>query len=113
MKTRFQVNAVVDTLAHAETIRTNLETQLAGKDIFERHSFEVSSEGGEISVHADFRFNLRADRDSVRDWIQDQLRDHPIVKTWILSVILSWHDCSHDSELVQDCKTTNYFEWKR
>ena len=45
MKPRFKMVITVDTLAHAQTIRDKIVTQLAGKDIFEQHSLTAFRDG--------------------------------------------------------------------
>lgn len=115
MKPRFSLYAEVDTLAHANTIKNNINTQLSGKDIFETVGFSVSKgsvlDSNQFLISADWRFNNQTDRDSLKDWAQDQIQNNPQVKVWVTSAKLSWHSCSHDDSIIQDCSTTNYFEW--
>ena len=116
-KPRFNLYAEIDTLAHAGTIRNAIQSELVGKDLFELHNLSASSGNAlnpnKIVVSADFRFNTQVDRDSVIDWIKDQIQNHPQIKTWISAAKLTSHICSHDDEEVKDCKTTNYAEWNR
>lgn len=109
-KPRLQLTAVIDTETHADTIIASIRTQLVGKDVFEEHSLKrsVDVETGKILLCFDLRFNSEIDRNSVRTWLRDQVRDHPVVKTWVQSVTLTRHECSHDDVTVQDCKTTDY-----
>lgn len=111
-KPRFYLYAEVDTLAHANTIKTSIQNQLAGKDIFETHNLSAMDDVyGKHFIVADWRFNRGIDRDALKDWAQDQIQNHPQVKVWVTSAKLSWHLCTHDDQSVQDCKTTNYSEW--
>lgn len=114
-KPRFKLYAEVDTLAHAETIRQSLEKRIAGKDIFEQHSLAalIDSETGKNLVIAEWRFNRRVDRDDVRDWIKDQVQNHPQVKNWVTRASVTSHLCSHDDAEVKDCRTTEFVEWTR
>lgn len=116
-KPRFSLYAEIDTLAHANTIKTNIQAQLVGKDIFEEHSFGIGTNDpfnpGKIILRAEWRFNNAIDRDALKDWVQDQIQNHPIVKTWVLLVRLIVHLCTHDDSEIKDCKTTNYIEWSK
>ena len=56
-KPRINLRLKIDTLAHANTIKTNLQTQLIGKDIFEQHSFDSVNFIGENLLYLDVRFN--------------------------------------------------------
>ncbi len=113
-KPRFKMVIVVDTLAHAITIRDSIVAQLAGKDIFEQHSLGASTNlNGEIEGIAEWRFNNSIDRDAIKDWIRDQVENHPQVKNWVQRAKLSWHQCTHDEAIVENCKSTNYLEWSK
>lgn len=114
-KPRFALYAEVDTLAHANTIKNSITNELAGKDIFEEHSFSAIDDSnglsGKILVVAEWRFNNSIDRDAIRDWIKNQVQDHPQVKKWVTLARLSWHRCTHDDIVTQDCKMTGYEEF--
>lgn len=114
-KPRFKVYAEVDTLAHAETIRQNLANRAAGKDIFEEHSLAAFFDGevGKNVVVAEWRFNNAVDRDDVRDWIKDQVQNHPQVKNWVTRASVTSHLCTHDDAEVKDCRTTQFVDWER
>lgn len=113
-KPRLQLSAVIDTVAHADTIISSIQTKLVGKDIFEIHSLARSiDELGQVNLNFDFRFNSRIDRDDVKNWIKDQVQNHPQVKNWVQSVIVVDHLCSHDSVSVVDCTSTEYVRWER
>ena len=112
-KPRLKLYTEVDTLLHANTIKTNIQTQLVGKDIFETHSLAsgLVSKTGKNVVYGDWRFNTQLDRDFIRNWIKDQIETHPQVKNWVKKARLSWHVCSHDDPIVVDCTTTSYAEF--
>ena len=112
-KPRFSLYAEIDTLAHANTIKTNIQTQLAGKDLFEIHGFStfVDILDGKNKIFADWRFNNFIDRDALKNWAQDQIQNHPQVKVWVLKAKLSWHECSHSDLEVKNCRTTSYAEF--
>ena len=113
-KPRIKITAVIDTEAHADTILSNIQNRLLGKDIFESHNLGRGIDlEGNIALNADVRFNLRIDRDDVKDWIKDQVRNHPAIKNWVQSVTVTDHLCSHDDPVVVDCKTTEYVRWER
>jgi hypothetical protein len=116
-KPRFKLYAEVDTMAHANTIKNNIQNQLVGKDIFEEHSLsafdDTSGLSGKILVVAEWRFNNAIDRDAMREWIKDQVQNHPQVKIWVSVAKLSWHRCTHDDATVENCTTTNYAEWNK
>ena len=116
-KPRFRLYAEVDTLAHANTIKNSITNELAGKDIFEEHGFGVRQgdilNPNKIIVYAEWRFNTAIDRDEIREWLKDQIQNHPQVKNWVSVARLSWHRCTHDEEIVKDCRTTNYAEWNK
>ena len=109
-----------DTLTHAETIYSAISNRLIGKDVFETHNLFVGqtidttiSADSKNMVSFDFRFNGDADRDDLKDYIKDQVENHPTVKTWVISASLSWHRCTHDDPSVKNCKTTEFFEWSK
>jgi hypothetical protein len=108
-KPRIQLEAVIDTEAHADTIIAAITTQLIGKNIFESHNLarDVNDEGKPFLVF-DCRFNSRIDRDDIKTWIRNQVKDHPVVKTWVQSVKLTTHLCTHGDIEVKNCKTTEY-----
>ena len=113
-KPRLKLTAVIDTEAHADTIISQVRNKLIGKDIFEEHSLNrFKNENGDTELGFDFRFNSRIDRDSIKDWIKDQVRNHPQVKNWVQSARVVEHLCSHDDLEINDCKTTEYMEWIR
>ena len=114
-KPRFKLYAEVDTLAHANTIKTNVQIQLVGKDIFEQHSFSIIKgdelNSSKIILLADWRFNNSIDRDSLKDWVKDQIQNNPQVKNWVLVSKLSWHICTHDDISIKNCRETFYGEF--
>ena len=113
-KPRFKMILHVDTLAHARTIRDAIIAELSGKDIFEQHSLDAyQDEDGSIVGVAEWRFNNNPDRDAIKDWIRDQVENHPQVKTWVLSARLSWHRCTHEEGVISNCRETDYSEWVR
>ena len=111
-KPRISIYLEVDTVAHGQTIKTAIQNQLVGKDIFETHSFDFGVGNllnpSVIWGTAEFRFNNRVDRDSIRDWIKDQVQNHPQVKNWVTKAKITTHFCSHDNLEVQDCMTTEF-----
>jgi len=116
-KPRISIYLEVDTVAHGQTIKDAIQQRLVGKDIFETHSFDFGvgneSDPNVVWGQAEFRFNSRIDRDDIKTWIKDQIQNHPQVKNWVTSAKISWHRCTHGDPTVEDCKTTNYFEWVR
>ena len=109
-----RVTSVIDTVVHANTIINNLRTELIGKDIFDEISFVRSTnEFGLPEIFGEWRFNSRIDRDAVVDWIKGQVRDNSVVKTWVQSVEIITHLCTHDDLEVKDCSTTEYIRWLR
>lgn len=111
-KPRISIYLEVDTVAHGQTIKTNIQNQLVGKDIFDTISFDFGI-GNETDPNviwgmAEFRFNSRIDRDSLKTWIKDQVQNHPQVKNWVLKAKITSHLCSHDDAEVKDCTTTEY-----
>jgi len=115
-KPRFQVEVTFDTLAHAEQVRDWLVQQLVGKDVFEQHSLGVGLDdlqGKVPTLTADWRFNLGLDRDALVAVIKDRVQHHPQVKVWVRAAKLSWHRCTHDEAVVQNCQTTDFFSWER
>ena len=110
-KPRIKLEAVIDSVAHANTIISSIESRLVGKDIFQDKNLTVSETDDEPRkplIIFDCRFNSRIDRDDVKTWLRGQIKDHPVVKTWIESVKLTTHLCTHDDVSVKDCKTTEY-----
>ena len=110
-KPRIQLQAVIDTEAHADTIVSAITTRLVGKDIFEEKNLTVSETDDEPRkplIIFDCRFNNRIDRDDVKTWLKDQVQAHPVVKTWVQSVKLTTHDCTHSDAIVRPCTETNY-----
>ena len=109
-KPRLQLQAVIDTTAHADTIIAAIRAELVGKDFFEEHSLKRGTdiETGEIKLVFDFRFNSEVDRNAIRAWIKDQVKDHPVVKTWVVSVKLTRHTCTHDDVEIKPCTETDY-----
>ena len=113
-KPRFKAVVGFDTLAHANTVKTSVATQLVGKDIFEEHRFStfVDSDDGPTLL-GEWRFNNEVDRDSLKDWILNQIQNHPVVKSWIETARVSWHSCTHNDPVIRDCRTSSYSEWIR
>src|SRR3990167_4869093 len=108
-KPRLQLQAVIDTEAHADTIIASIRAELVGKDVFEEHSLQRSKDDHDrVLIIFDFRFNSEIDRDSVKTCLRDQVRDHLVVKTWVRSVKLTKHQCSHDESTILDCKATDF-----
>ena len=115
MKPTIQITVIIDTLAHASTIKDNIQSRLVGKDIFKTTSLShgQNQEGNGYLVSAEIRFNGNVDRDDIVDWLKDQIQNHPQVKTWISYAKVTTHDCSHDDLEVRDCRTTNLVEWTK
>lgn len=108
-KPRVQIELIVDTAAHANTISTNFDTQLVGKDIFStEHKASGRDEDGRPFFSADIRFNSEADRDAIRDWVVDAMRDNIVTRDWVTRAHVTIHLCTHDDVTVQDCTTTSY-----
>ena len=104
-------------MAHGQTIRSAIQDKLVGKDIFETHDFDFGV-GNDLDPsviwgRAEIRFNSEIDRDDVKDWIKDQVQNHPQVKNWVTRATVQTHLCSHDDEEVKDCRTTNFLEWEK
>lgn len=109
MKPRLDLWAIIDTTGHADTIINSVRNELSGKDVFEEHSLiRTVNDAGQIELNFDFRFNSSDDRNAVRTWAKDQIKDHPVVKTWIVSARLSRHECPHDEISVIPCNKSNY-----
>ena len=112
-KPRLIINLDIDTLAHANTMKNNLQVQLVGKDIFETHNFSSGSDGlnNRIFLNADWRFKNLADRNSIWKFITGASTSGT-TKNWInTGSLMSRHLCSHDDPEVKDCRTTNYEEF--
>ena len=113
-KPRIKLTAVVDTNAHADTIISLVRNQLIGKDLFDEHHLNRDIDGdGNIVLGFDFRFNNDMDRDSIKDWIKDQIQTHPQVKNWVQSAKISWHRCTHGDAVVKPCTETEYNIWSK
>ena len=113
-KPRLKLRAVIDTEPHADMIISSIRNKLIGKDIFEEHSLKrFKNEEDKTELSLDFRFNSQVDRDDVKDWMKDQVHNHPQIKNWVLLAKVVEHLCSHDSSTVLDCRTTEYVEWTR
>ena len=110
-KPRFSLYAEIDTLVHANQIKTSLQNELAGKDVFEEHHFNLVQIDSKNVLTAEWRFNKGPERDALRDWAKDQIQNDPVVKTWIQTAKLSWHLCSHDDAQIKDCRSTSYEEF--
>lgn len=113
-KPRINFNLKIDTTAHANTLKTNIENRLSGMDFFENEGVKLSSGESKNILFFEARLNKRIERDELKDWIIDQIQNHPQVKNWILpgSKIVV-HFCSHDDLTIKDCKTTEYEEFIR
>ena len=110
-KPRLKLIAVIDNEAHADTIISSIRTELQGKDVFEEHNLiRYLNDTGQIELAFDFRFNSRLDRNSIMTWLKDQVKDHQVVKTWVQSVKLTSHLCTHDDAVVLPCNETEYEE---
>ena len=110
-KPRIKVSAIIDTEAHADTIISNIQTELSGKDVFEQHALnKFINQSGQIELVFEARFNNQIDRNDIKDWIKDRIQNHPQVKNWVLSAKISDHLCTHDDKEVKDCRTTEYEE---
>lgn len=109
---RLKLTARLDTLAHAVTVKAAFETQLAGKTLFDSSVAVGTDEAGRPALTVDLQCGL-ADRETLRTWLRDQAETHPVVKTWIQAVQLSWHACSHLDGTIKDCRTTDYAQWNK
>ena len=107
-KPRIELNLLVDTQGHANTIINNLRTQLQGKEIFETHVFDSIASTDGVWIRGSWRFNKQLDRDNVKEWIRDKIQDNPQVKDWILKAELSWHICTHDDAEVRNCNEMQF-----
>ena len=111
-KPRISIYLEVDTVAHGQIIKNNIQQQLVGKDLFDTISFDFGvgndTAPNVIWGNAEFRFNNRVDRDDLKDWIKNQVQNHPQVKNWVLKARITSHLCSHDSDIVLDCTTTEF-----
>lgn len=114
-KPRFKMVAYTDTLAHATTIKNSISNQLAGLDIFEQHSLVSGNDpdSGLPGLIAEWRFNSSADRDTLRDWAKDQIQNNAQVKVWVQTATLTWHLCTHDEMVPENCSTNNFGSWSK
>lgn len=113
MKPRFKIQATVDTTAHANTIINSITNSLSGKSVFETHSLSVIKDEANTLVILDCRFNNQIDMDTVKNFIKNQITNHPQVKNWVSQASASWHECFHDEEVVTNCGQSKYFEWSK
>ena len=86
-KPRINLRATFDTMAHADTVKDAVALRIADKDIFESHALgTLVDEDGANALYFDFRFNVDAHRDDLKDYMVDQIQNHPQVKNWVQSV---------------------------
>jgi len=110
---RLQVEILLDTAAHAATVRDSLSAQAASRP---RHggrfeaapAVEADEAGRGHVVRLDVRYPARGDRDAVRDWVRQQLDEHPVVKGWIRGIVVSTHLCTHDEERPGPCSESEH-----
>lgn len=108
---RIKVVATFDTLAHAQTVKNNLDLELAGKDIFRKDAISISQgSDNQNTLVFDVRLNRIAHRDSLKDAIVDRIRDNVVTKTWVTSARIEWHTCTHADQVVKSCKETDFSE---
>ena len=114
MKPRMSINSIVDTDAHADTLISSIENKLSGKSVFESYSLLKSlNENDKTQISLEIRFNNSVDRDAVKDWVKDQLQNHPQVKTWVSNAKVVWHNCTNDESSPIPCGQSQYFEWSQ
>lgn len=113
MKARIQLQGVIDTVAHATTVRDAVAAELVGKDIFEQRAldYEVRDDGS-VAFMFDCRFNVEVERDTVVTWIRSQVAEHPTVSTWFSDLLVSWHTCDHDESSPDGCDDATLRTWK-
>jgi hypothetical protein len=112
MKARIQVWGIVDTTAHATTVRDAIAAELVGKDIFEERALDWSiRDDGAVEFVFDCRFNAELDRDTIVTWIRNQVAEHPTVKTWFLEITVWWHPCDHDDTSPDGCSDAELKRW--
>mgnify|MGYP001612338168 CR=1 FL=1 len=107
---RFNIRLTIDTLPHANTILSNLSTKLATYTKFSTDTpFSISTEDdGSIAIYGDIRLTRRIDSDEIMGWVRSQLRDHPAVKTWILSARVTRHNCNHSDGQSMACDQNDF-----
>lgn len=96
---RVQLNLIVPNTVDGETVKAAVETDLAGKSVFDqpavlsvRRSFDglITRLGGHI------RFNLLADAQAFFDTIQTRWKAGPLRSRILVGSRLSIHRCLHD-----------------
>ncbi len=104
---------IVDTTAHATTVRDAVAAELVGKDVFEEHALDWHiNPDGSVEFIFDVRFNSELDRDTIVSWIRAQIAEHPVVKTWFLEIKVSWHTCDHDDAFPDGCLDPTLIRWE-
>jgi hypothetical protein len=108
-KPRFSAEVQFDTLVHVEQVKTTIQSQVAGLDIFELHHLRATvDEVGNPTLFAEWRFNQLVDRDAFKNWVLNHLRNDPVVKTWVTKFRVEWHRCTHDEVNALACTTTDF-----
>lgn len=113
-KPRLEFHIQFDTVAHAEAVKTRLQIQLVGKNIFETHYLTTESDEDDQTtplLRGEIRFNNQIDLDSLRDWTISAISSHTIIRTWVRSARFLWHLCTHDDSTVQHCLDTDFQEF--
>ena len=113
MKARVQLWGIIDTVAHAQTVKQAVTDELVGKDIFELHDLDWTVlEDSSVEFTFDARFNTDLDRNAIVTWIRNQLAEHPTVKTWFLELKVWWHTCDHDNAEPDGCSDATLTRWQ-
>lgn len=113
MTPRLQCALRMDTVAHAVTIRNSLVAQWSGPGVSEPASLLITAdEQGQCALIGDGRFKTAHGAEIVRQWLQDQISNQPVIKMWIQAAQVRWHACTHDEPTPKSCRTTAYQEWR-
>jgi len=104
---RIQMTLIIDTVAHARTIRDSVKAKLNSMniDIFKldadvEHSINID---GVLIAFVDVRWKSTAKANEFRDWVKDRARNS-LVMTWILSGSKAQlHTCTHADAVVVPC----------
>jgi len=105
---RIQMKLIIDTTAHAQTIKTAVKTKLneLNIDIFKRDTdsgFFRDPGDGTPYAWVDIRWKNVPKANEFRDWIKDQALNSN-ARTWIMSgSFIHIHTCTHGDPVVVPC----------
>lgn len=103
---RLQVEIELEAPEIASDVRSRIEAQVGPRPKVNGRVEALSAE--ENTVRLDVRFLERIDRGAIKQWLRDQIVDHPEFSDHILAVRITEHLCTHDEDNPKPCDKSEF-----